>query len=1078
MLPASLPSTARLPHTAAVLPVLLLVSALLLTGCSDQRKQAGRLVTEGTELRGAGRNAEALRKLSQATALAPELAEAHYGRGLCLSALDRPAEAVIALETAVRLKPDWAEALHALGTAQLKDHNPISAEQTLTRAIETDARLTAAWFARSEIRLQSLQDSAALHDLDAVLRRAPDHREARLRRARLLLESHPEQAIEDLSVLLQHDRLNTEALLLRGRAWGNAGNQQRALSDLAAACQLQPEMQVAWRERGRQLRITGDPEAARKDLQHALQLAPQDTETLFELALTEKLQGDRTEAERLLLQVLALAPEHPAARLESARLLMENEQHSDAARILAGMIEDPVLSALKPAILGDARLLLATALEQLKQPETALQQTTILLAERPHDETTRRLHAELLQQLSRSEEALKELTWLLSQRHEDAELRLQRAGLQAEIGDYTAALQDLNLILTTAPEHAPALMLRARVLQSLENPVAALQDVDQLLLLPAVSSDVRRLRADLLTQLQREPEADAEYLHPDLFPQATEQILLRLIAAAGQTGGIAAQQELLDRAITACPAALSTTLKIQHAELLLEQGQLSKALTTLEQLPENERQQPHVLLLTARIQLANEHPHEAVRLLQQIPEDSRTPGILQLLADTLIRCGQNTEARQILNQLIEISPAEASPRIQRLKILTELEAWQEAEEDADVVLLNDPDNGHARLVRGMRHAQTGNTAAALTDLESDQVRKLDSTAVVWARCRCLLAAQRSTQASAELSRLLQEAPDHDEARLARADLELARGNFREASADYSVLLKKQPQNAELLLKRARLLLKVGRNDAAETDLVQLLRLQPLSAEAWHLRGLARGRMGQRDVARRDLERSLRLDATNINCLFDLADLEVADGRPVAALVLYDAALQLKPDHAIGWYNRGLALYRLNRLAEAADAWTRTIELRPGLDRAWNSRAQARTALGQHSDARRDLEQVLALKPGDPEAWEHYARQLLRCPDPALKDSAQAVLAARKACELSEFRDWKLLSLLAETLQANGQPNEALTWAEQARRTAPTAQRTAPAQLARSLQNQVEGRNAAEPSTKTRTAVAPARTNRL
>ena len=171
MLPASLHSTARLPHTAAVLPVLLLVSALLLTGCSDQRKQAGRLVTEGTELRGAGRNAEALRKLSQATALAPELAEAHYGRGLCLSALDRPAEAVIALETAVRLKPDWAEALHALGTAQLKDHNPISAEQTLTRAIETDARLTAAWFARSEIRLQSLQDSAALHDLDAVLRR-------------------------------------------------------------------------------------------------------------------------------------------------------------------------------------------------------------------------------------------------------------------------------------------------------------------------------------------------------------------------------------------------------------------------------------------------------------------------------------------------------------------------------------------------------------------------------------------------------------------------------------------------------------------------------------------------------------------------------------------------------------------------------------------------------------------------------------------------------------------------------------------------------------------------------------------
>ncbi|MFN9037020.1 MAG: tetratricopeptide repeat protein, partial [Planctomyces sp.] len=134
------------------------------------------------------------------------------------------------------------------------------------------------------------------------------------------------------------------------------------------------------------------------------------------------------------------------------------------------------------------------------------------------------------------------------------------------------------------------------------------------------------------------------------------------------------------------------------------------------------------------------------------------------------------------------------------------------------------------------------------------------------------------------------------------DLEFARGNFREASADYSLLLKKQPHNTELLLKRARLLLKVGRCDAAETDLLQLLRLQPLSAEAWHLRGLARSRLGQRDEARRDLERSLRLDAANTACLFDLAELEAADGRSATALTLYDAALQLKPDNAVGWYN--------------------------------------------------------------------------------------------------------------------------------------------------------------------------------
>ncbi|MFM8728291.1 MAG: tetratricopeptide repeat protein, partial [Planctomycetaceae bacterium] len=107
--------------------MLLAAAVLTVTGCSDQRKQAQKLLAESTELRGAGRHAEALQKLSQAVALAPELAEAHFNRGLCLTAMKKPAEAVIALETAVRLKPRWAAALQALGLAQLEDNNVTAA---------------------------------------------------------------------------------------------------------------------------------------------------------------------------------------------------------------------------------------------------------------------------------------------------------------------------------------------------------------------------------------------------------------------------------------------------------------------------------------------------------------------------------------------------------------------------------------------------------------------------------------------------------------------------------------------------------------------------------------------------------------------------------------------------------------------------------------------------------------------------------------------------------------------------------------------------------------------------------------
>lgn len=514
-----------------------------------------------------------------------------------------------------------------------------------------------------------------------------------------------------------------------------------------------------------------------------------------------------------------------------------------------------------------------------------------------------------------------------------------------------------------------------------------------------------------------------------------------------------------------------------QAELQLDSEDPASAAATLALLSTEQQQLPQALLVAARLQLAGDHLQEAATLLLQIPEDQRTPEILQLLANTLIRSGHTAEAREILSRLIEAAPASVSFRIERLKILSELEAWEDAQEDAEIVLLQDPDSGYARLARGMLQAIAGNQSSALEDLESDTVRALDTPAIIWTRARCLLAVERSTQAAAELTRLLELAPEHDAARLARADLEFARGNNREASADYSLLLKKQPHDTELLLKRARLLLKVGRCDAAETDLLQLLRLQPLSAEAWHLRGLARSRLGLRDEARRDLERSLRLNAQNTACLFDLADLEAADGRTAAALTLYDAALQLKPDNAIGWYNRGLVLYRLGRHAEAVEAWSRSIDIRPTLDRAWSSRAAARSALGQHSEARRDVEQVLALRPGDPQAWEQYARLLIRCPDPAVRDAGQAVRAARKACELSQFRDWKLMSLLAESLEADRQPALALKWAEQARRAAPATQRTAPAQLVRTLQNRVPAGAADEPDRRVRTATsgdAPAR----
>ncbi|MFM8729244.1 MAG: hypothetical protein ACKON9_29435, partial [Planctomycetaceae bacterium] len=58
--------------------------------------------------------------------------------------------------------------------------------------------------------------------------------------------------------------------------------------------------------------------------------------------------------------------------LESAACRLRSGEPETAVTILQQLLQDPLLAALKPAILNDARLQLARILEQLQQPAAAL----------------------------------------------------------------------------------------------------------------------------------------------------------------------------------------------------------------------------------------------------------------------------------------------------------------------------------------------------------------------------------------------------------------------------------------------------------------------------------------------------------------------------------------------------------------------------------------------------------------------------------------------------------------------------------------------------------------------------------
>ena len=85
---------------------------------------------------------------------------------------------------------------------------------------------------------------------------------------------------------------------------------------------------------------------------------------------------------------------------------------------------------------------------------------------------------------------------------------------------------------------------------------------------------------------------------------------------------------------------------------------------------------------------------------------------------------------------------------------------------------------------------------------------------------------------------------------------------------------------------------------------------------------------------------------------------------VGAIADYDKAIQLKPDYAEAYNNRGLAKHELGEHAAALIDFGEAIQLKPGLSVAYNNRALAKSALGDLRAAIADYDEAIQLNAND------------------------------------------------------------------------------------------------------------------
>ena len=106
------------------------------------------------------------------------------------------------------------------------------------------------------------------------------------------------------------------------------------------------------------------------------------------------------------------------------------------------------------------------------------------------------------------------------------------------------------------------------------------------------------------------------------------------------------------------------------------------------------------------------------------------------------------------------------------------------------------------------------------------------------------------------------------------------------------------------------------------------------------------------------------------CFANLAACYNEQGLPLLGLRVSDQAIQLKPDYAEAWSNRGNALHKLKRNEEAIASHERALELKPDYVEAWSNRGNALNDLKRYEEAIAHYDKALSLKPDYAEGWSN------------------------------------------------------------------------------------------------------------
>ncbi|HEV3299924.1 MAG TPA: tetratricopeptide repeat protein [Planctomycetaceae bacterium] len=243
--------------------------------------------------------------------------------------------------------------------------------------------------------------------------------------------------------------------------------------------------------------------------------------------------------------------------------------------------------------------------------------------------------------------------------------------------------------------------------------------------------------------------------------------------------------------------------------------------------------------------------------------------------------------------------------------------------------------------------------------------------------------------------------------------------YDKALADFDEAVRRDPNQATFYCDRGTAHSYKRQNDQAISDYTEAIRLDPQFATAYVRRAFAWRAKGNFEKAMTDGDEALRINPSFAAGHTARGAVWISRKQYGLAISESSEAIRLDPNFAMAYAGRAYAWQLTLQHAKAIADYHQAIRLDPKTAKTYLNRGMAYGATEDFEQALADYDTAIRLDPKEFMPLVLRAWLTATCPDPRYRDAKKALKDAKRACEMTDWKDGNCFGALAAAYAENG-----------------------------------------------------------